>query len=120
MKDIKDLKSQLVIVTGFLFLSYLFDLDWLRNLALILGLIFLLSPMLTKYVLWFWDQLAHVLGWVNTRILLSLVFYLFLFPIATIFKLFTRDPLSMKWSNKTSSFIKRDHDYQAEDLLNPW
>ena len=75
LKDIKDLKSQLVIVTGFLFLSYLFDATWLTNTALVLGLIFLISTKLSNAVLWFWDKLAHVLGWINTRIILSLVFY---------------------------------------------
>ena len=107
MKDIKDVKSQLVIVIGFLFLSYIFDVNyfretalfdvtWLRNTALILGLIFTVSPTLSKAVLWFWGKLAHVLGWINTRIILSLVFYLFLLPIALLFKLFNRDRFSRR------------------------
>ena len=120
MKDIKDVKSQLVIVTGFLFLSYLFEVNWLMNVALVLGLIFVISPALSKAVLWFWEKLALVLGWINTRIILSLVFYLFLLPIALLFKLFNRDPLSMNWNNTSSSFIVRDHEYKAVDLENPW
>ncbi len=120
MKDIKDLKAQLVIVTGFLFLSWLFDSDWLTNAALLLGLVFLISPKLSNAILWFWDKLAHVLGWINTRILLSLVFYVFLFPIALLFRLFTRDPLSLKWNKTSSTFTIRDHKYVSSDLENPW
>ena len=120
MKEVQDLKSQLVIVTGFLFLSYLFDVAWLMNIALALGLVFLISAKLSSAVLWFWGKLAHVLGWINTRIILSAVFYLFLFPIAILFRLFNKDPLSLNWKNKDSTFKVRDHLYKPIDLENPW
>ncbi|MEQ8324619.1 MAG: SxtJ family membrane protein [Vicingaceae bacterium] len=120
MKEIKDLKAQLVIVTGFLFLSWVFNVQALVYKALGLGLIFLLSPHLTRLVLWIWEKIAHVMGWINTRILLTLVFYIFLLPISLLFKLFNRDPLGMKWSDDRSTFFQRDHLYEASDLENPW
>ncbi len=118
--EIKDLKSQLVIVVGFLALSYLFDSDVLSYIALALGALFLISEMASKAILWLWWKIAHVLGWINTRILLSIVFYVILIPIATLSKIFKRDPLLIKWPGKGSSFVIRDHTFQPSDLENPW
>lgn len=120
MKENQDLKSQLVIVTGFLALSFLFKAEILGYLALALGLIFLISPTLSKGILWLWWKIAHVLGWINTRILLSIAFYLVLLPFALLSRLFSKDPLALKWKKQGSAFIKRDHLYQPEDLENPW
>jgi hypothetical protein len=120
MKEIQYIKTQLTIVVGFLVLSYLFDVPVLTTISLVLGLIFLISKTITKGILWLWWKIAHVLGWINTRILLSLVFYIFLLPIALLSRLFTKDPLNLKWSKKESTFVKRDHLYTAEDLENPW
>ena len=113
-------KTQLVIVVGFMALSYVFAVEWLKHLSLALGLIFLISPRISDWILWFWDKLALVLGWINTRIILSLVFYIFLLPIALLYKLFNRDPLGISWKNDSSSFEDRSHLYKSEDLENPW
>lgn len=112
--------SRLVIVTGFLALSYLFDADVFRHIALGLGLVFLLSERLSNYVLWFWWKLAHVLGWINTRILLTIVFYTVLLPFALLSRLFSKDPLSIKWKPTNSSYLERNHLYLPGDLDNPW
>jgi hypothetical protein len=46
-----------------------------------------LFPAALKYPHWAWMKLAHVLGWINTRILLTVFFYLFVTPIALIRRL---------------------------------
>lgn len=120
MKAQEDVKSQLVIVTGFLALSFLFHADILAKIALGLGLIFLISPIMSRGIMWLWWKLAHILGWINTRILLSLVFYLVLLPFALLSRLFSNDPLSLKWGKSGSSFVQRDHLYKGSDLENPW
>jgi hypothetical protein len=120
MSSIEDLKSQLVIVTGFLALSIIFDTHILSYLALSLGVIFLTSRFLSKWILWLWWKIAHVMGWINTRILLSIVFYLVLLPFAMISRMFTKDPLGLKWNKSGSSFVVRNHKYTASDLENPW
>jgi len=119
-KQIEDLKSQLVIVTGFLALSFIFKTETLGYIALGLGLTFLISTTLSKGILWLWWKIAHVLGWINTRILLTIVFYVVLLPFAMLYQLFSKDPLALKWNKSGSSFINRDHQYLPEDLENPW
>lgn len=56
-----------------------------------------------------WMKLAAVLGWVNQRIILSLVYYLLFTPISWIQRLIGRDPLERKFPipNKTSYWHDR-------------
>ena len=52
----------------------------------------------------FWMNLGHVLGWINSRIILGIIFIFVLLPIAIVMKLFGYDPL--KISNKELSSYK--------------
>ena len=44
--------------------------------------------------------LGHILGWINSRILLGLVFILILIPIALIMKVLGYDPLRQNFKKK--------------------
>tara|TARA_Y100001978_G_scaffold202413_1_gene223448 strand:+ start:523 stop:915 length:393 start_codon:yes stop_codon:yes gene_type:complete len=69
----------------------------------IIGLIFgLFIPRFLYYPYKFWMKIGLILGWVNSRIILGLVFIFVLQPIAIIMKVFKYDPLNKnKLSNKT-------------------
>ena len=40
-----------------------------------------------------WMRLAEVLGWINTRVLLIVIFYLVVTPIGLMMRIFRRSPL---------------------------
>ena len=63
---------------------------WVGVPGLILGLT---APRLLKYPYKGWITLGHVLGWVNSHIILGLVFIFVLQPIAYIMRLTGYDPL---------------------------
>ncbi len=63
---------------------------WVGFPGLILGLI---APRLLNYPYKVWMVLGHALGWVNSHIILGLVFILVLQPIAYIMRLTGYDPL---------------------------
>lgn len=66
-------------------------------------------PMRLKAIYFFWMKLAGVLGWINTRILLSLFFYLVLTPIGLIMRLFGKDLLDRALEKeKVSYWSKRE------------
>ena len=111
-------KTQLVIVTGLLVLAAIFDSENIAYLALIVGLLSFIPPIGNRIV-WGWYKLAEGLGWFNSRVLLSLVYYLIVTPIALLFRLFGNDPLLLK-DTKGSMYQFRDHTYSKEDLENPW
>ena len=43
-----------------------------------------------------WMRLAHALGWFNSRVLLTLIFLLVMFPIGCVARLFGSDPLDRR------------------------
>lgn len=82
------------------------------------GAAFLPSPLKFFYIPWM--KFAFLLGWINTRIILCIVFYLILTPIGLIMRLF-RDPLDRKidkdaltyWVKKEKSGIdKTSYEHQ--------
>ena len=63
---------------------------WLGIPGLILGVI---APRLLHYPYKGWMALGHALGWVNSHIILGLVFIVVLQPIAYVMRLTGYDPL---------------------------
>jgi hypothetical protein len=56
-----------------------------------------------------WMKFAFVLGWVNTRILLGLFFYLILTPIGLVLRLTGKDLLGLTIDrHATSYWVKRE------------
>lgn len=70
-----------------------------------------------------WLRFGRALGEVNTRIILGLVFYLVLTPLALFKKLVTggEDPLRLKKNPAGDSYYKiKNHLYTPADLEKPW
>jgi hypothetical protein len=113
-------KTILVIVTGLLALAIIFHLQWLMYIALLVGVASVFSGMAAKGIEWAWIKLATFLGWINSRILLSIIYFVFLLPLAWISRLFTKDPLTLHRKKTASLFVTRNHLYSKKDLENIW
>ncbi|MDP3041954.1 MAG: SxtJ family membrane protein [Candidatus Omnitrophota bacterium] len=61
---------------------------------------------LLKYIYILWMRLAYILSWVNTRILLVIIFYLVFSPIGLFMRLFRIDPLERKFRRLNVSYWK--------------
>ena len=72
---------------------------WIGVPSFFLGL---MTPNLLFYPYKAWMALGHILGWINSRIILGLVFIFVLQPIAFIMRLFSYDPLRKKKGNQKS------------------
>jgi hypothetical protein len=55
-----------------------------------------LWPTLLRPVYRVWMAVGHALGWVNTRIILAVIFYLLFTPVAIIMRLLGKDPMRRK------------------------
>ena len=113
-------KTILVMVVGLLVLSIAFKTPVISTIAIGIGVLAIASSFVAKWIEWIWLKLALALGWVNSRILLTILYFVFLLPIAWISKLFTNDPLSLKGKAQASLYSNRDHLYTKEDLENIW
>ena len=51
-----------------------------------------------------WMAIGHVLGWINTRIILGIIFYLMFLPVGMVMRLFGKDPMARKIDNSISSY----------------
>ena len=61
-------------------------------------------PTLLTPVYWIWMKLAHLLGWVNTRLLLGIIFFVIITPMAVVMKIFGRDALNRKIDKNVDSY----------------
>ena len=67
-----------------------------------------LTCTLIAFPLWlqafrYWMKFAEVLGWVMTRVLLTVFFYLVLTPIALLMRLLGKRPLDLAWPDDRAS-----------------
>jgi hypothetical protein len=119
-------KSLLVMVVGFLVLYFIAGYFWEKEIKTFLyisgaiGVLSLMSETISNLILKVWFKIAMVLGWINTRIILGLVFFVFLTPFAWLQRLFVRkNYLSLK-DSETTVFHTRNHQYKPEDFDNIW
>lgn len=70
----------------------------------------LFTPALLKPFNKIWMGLSIILGFITSRIILTILFYLVITPIAFIFKLTDKDPLDLKFNKEAGSYwIKREN-----------
>ena len=61
-----------------------------------------IKPSLLLYPYKAWMKLGHILGWLNSRIILGLVYITILLPISMIMRLFGYDPLKINRQKKVT------------------
>jgi hypothetical protein len=64
----------------------------------------LILPQVLKPVYLLWMKLGHALGWINTRIILGLVFFIMFAPVALMLRILGKDPLHRKLDEKTETY----------------
>lgn len=90
--------------------------------AVSLLLINMTWPSAFKPVAKVWLGLSHVLGAVMSRVILSLIFFVVVTPLALLRRMIGHDPMARRhWKTGSESlFIVRDHTYSAEDIERPF
>ena len=88
--------------------------SWTLWVGLAAFIILLISPRLLYYPYKVWIALGHVLGWINSRIILGLVFIIILQPIAFIMFLTGYDPLRIR--KKGEKTYREDRQNHQPDL----
>lgn len=68
-----------------------------------------------------WMKFGHAIGFLNTRLLLILVYYLVLTPLAIAYRVVHGDFLRLRDDRPTASlWYVRDHPYTPRDLETMW
>lgn len=66
-----------------------------------------IAPPLLKPIYISWMKLAFILGWINTRLILFIIFYLVFTPMGLAIKLFRVDLLDKKIDGRQESYWKK-------------
>jgi hypothetical protein len=105
-----------------LLIPLLWEASWPRwpwIAGVVLAAVALLYPPLLRPVYRLWGRIGLVLGWVNTRILLGLVFYLLFTPVGLIMRRF-RDPMARHFDPDARSYRQRSQQPKAANLEKPF
>ena len=95
LEEIKNIKSEksdlrkfgitigviLFIIAGFLFWKEKESFQILLTFGVTFSIFGIAIPFILKPIYWVWMIFATILGWIMTRVILSLLFYIILTPI---------------------------------------
>jgi len=91
--------------------------------SLWVSLFFISFAFLAPKVIYFpykaWMFIGGIVGFINTRIILGLTFYLLIFPIGLILKILNKLQFK-KQNNDCSNYVKRTDKLTKEQLENPF
>jgi hypothetical protein len=112
--DIKTLrKFGITMGIAFLVITFLILIKHRYSImpAIIISAVFfvmaLLLPLVLKPVYIAWMRFAYVLGWINTRLILAIMFYLIFTPIGLALRLLRKDLLERKKGEGELSYWKK-------------
>lgn len=97
-----------------------FQQPWFLYVALLFLFLMLFLKQAASWVAWGWLRFAHVIGTVNNKIILTLIFFLILTPLAFCYRLFHGDFMRIKKKPPASNWYPRDHTYEKSDLEKAW
>jgi len=110
----------LVICMGFLVLFLLFKWKWALYTSLGVGVVSLASSFMSRKIEWVWMKLSEILGYIVPNILLTLIFFLFLFPISLLAKLFNKDNLMLSKKYKSYFIDTSDREMDVKSFEKTW
>jgi hypothetical protein len=114
------IKTMLTISMGFLVVYLIGHWNWALIIALSIGIIGMFSDFLSAKVEWIWMKLTKILSLIVPNILLGAVFYVILFPIAILSRLFSKkDPLQLN-KQKLSYYLSESKVFKKYDFTYPW
>jgi len=118
LKEIKNIKSEksdlrkfgitigviLLIIAGFLFWKEKESSQILLTFGVTLCILGIVIPFILKPIYWVWMIFATILGWIMTRVILSLLFYIIFTPIGLIPRFFGKQFLELRWDKSKESY----------------
>jgi len=112
--------SVLAITLLFLLLFFFFHHLAFVYLSAALILVSLASGTISKWIDLGWRFLADGAGRISGTIILSVLFVVFVLPIALILRMFKKDIMNLKVPKSDSIFEKTEKKYSPVDLQHPY
>jgi len=118
------------LLTGAIFaLLFGFLLPWLRNkhfplwplvLWLSLSVPALLRPQLLRPVNAGWTRFGSMLGWINSRVILAIIFYLLVVPMGFVARMLGHDPMGKTFDPAVDSYRVASRPVPVSNMERPF
>ncbi len=93
---------------------------WPWMLAGVLWLLALIWPAALSYLHRGWTKLGLALGWVNTRVILTLLFAITIVPVGLVMRLVGRDRMARKLDTDCASYRGPSRQRPDKDMERPY
>lgn len=93
---------------------------WPWVVALMLVTPALVFPTILRGPHFIWTKLGLVLGWINQRIVLTIIFYVILVPIGLLMRGFGRDPMARRFVRDRESYRVPSRTAPARSMDRPF
>ncbi|MCX5703093.1 MAG: SxtJ family membrane protein [Candidatus Omnitrophica bacterium] len=95
-----------LVITAFILFRHKRIVLSTASISVIFFVLAFILPSLLKPIYIFWMRLAFVLSWINTRLILCVMFYLIFAPVGLVMRLFGVDLLDRKIEKNKESYWK--------------
>ena len=112
----------LVLLFG-LAIPYLFNFNypvWPWIIAAVLTAWGLVAPLTMKPLYIAWMRFGLVMNWINTRLILGILFYGIFLPFGLVFKITGKDPMRRKISENIVSYKESGELESKSNMENPY
>ncbi len=127
--DAKDLRQFGLLTGAILVILFGLLLPWLTGRGLPLWPWYISAPLVAAALLWpkllgpvyhAWMRAGLLLGWINTRIILGLIFFLLFTPLGILFRIFGKDALRRKFDANADSYRIPAENRPPSHMENPF
>ena len=106
-----------ITLITFLAIVYLFtSIKLLIIIGVCLGLISIVSGKVAYYIHYLWFKIAEGIGFVMSKVILSIVFFVVLCPVALLSRLFDNKSNIITKRQADSYYFTRNHEFEAKDM----
>jgi hypothetical protein len=93
---------------------------WPWIIALITGGLALVAPMALNGFYKLWMKFGNVMGFINTRIIMFILFYLIVAPIGLLMSLLGKDPMRRRYEKESTSYRIVSDNHDKEHMEKPF
>jgi hypothetical protein len=121
MKREESLSVVAFIALFFILLFFVFN----NNIFIYISLLFLFFVafpfQITDFIAKYWINIGKFIGNINSKIILFLTFFIFITPIAILFRLFNKKAVDgFKKENTDSMFVSTNRDFDKKSFEKPF
>lgn len=127
--DRKMLRQFGFIFAGILLFLFALLIPWLRErpmpqwpfyIAVPVAALALVWPLALKPFFHVWMKFGAVMGFINTRIILSVLFFIILTPMALVMRALGKDPMARRFDSQLASYRKTNTAQTREHMEKPY